>query len=220
MENSIDHKKCFCETLGHWLYHPLDTSHVCDNRALKFPECRRCRGIEPLKIKTVQKESSPTLVTLNVDREEWARAVRELKEDYDIRQGTKQDETSARRIAILLGELYLTHFHDSLALFRVPIIEKDGFDLAIEYRLKCDPLERESRVKSKLKKQVLCTWGVDKTSGVEGYTSQLKEWTRKALLENPEELEEESYGADGREIDFRGRPLESTGFEEIGIGPS
>jgi len=212
--------KIFCETLGHWLYHPVDTSLICDSRALKCSECRRCRGIESPKIKTVQKESSPKLITLNVDREEWKKAVREMKEHYGIRQGTKQDATSARRIAVLLGELYLTHFHDSLALFRVPIIEKDGFDLAIEYRIKCEPLEREAGVKREFKKQVLCTWGVGKVSGMEGYTTQLKDWTIRVLLETTEEAKEKEYGPDYREIDFRNRSTESIGFEEIGIGPA
>jgi hypothetical protein len=155
-----------------------------------------------------------------VDREEWKKAVMELKEEYDIQQGTKQDETTARRIAILLGELYLTHFHDSLALFHVPIIEKDGYDLAIEYRFKCEPLEREVRVKREYKKQVLSTWGVDKTSGMEGYTTQLKELTLRVLLETTEEAEEKKYGPDTREIDFRERSFENIGFEEIGIGPA
>jgi hypothetical protein len=154
--------------------------------------------------------------------EEWEKAVRELKEGYGIRQGTQKDETSARRIAILLVELYLTHFHDSLALFRVLIIEKDGFDLAIEHRLKCEPLEREARVKREHKKKVLCTWGVDKASGMEGYTTQLKDWTIRVLLENPEihEKEVEDDGPDYGEIGFRERSFESIGFEEIGIGPA
>ena len=220
MENQSGSKYFFCETLGYWLYHPVDTSLICDNRALKFSECRRCRGIESPKIKTAQRESPLKLITLNVDREEWGKAVRELKQDYDIRQGTKQDETSARRIAILLGELYLTHFRDSSALFRVPIIEKDGFDLAVEYRLKCEPLEREARVKREYKKQVLCTCGVDKVSALERYTTQLKEWTIRSLLEATEEAEEKDYGPDHREVDFRERSPEGIGFEEIGIGPA
>lgn len=62
--------------------------------------------------------------------------------------------------------------------------------------------------------------GVDLRSGMEGYTTQLKEWTIKALLETTEEAEEKEYGPDHREIDFRGRSFESTGFEEIGIGPA
>jgi hypothetical protein len=219
MERQSGSKK-FCETLGYWLYHPVDTSLICDNRALKFSECRKCRGIESPKIKTVREESRLKLIILGVDREEWGNAVRELKEDYEIHEGKKQDETSARRIGILLGDLYLTHFRNSLALFRVPIIEKDGFDLAIEYRLKCEPLEREARVKREYKKQVLCTWGVDKTSGVEGYTTQLKDWTISALLEATEEAEEKDYGPSHREVDFRGRSPEGIGFEEIGIGPA
>jgi hypothetical protein len=34
-------------------------------------------------------------------------------------------------------------------------------------------------------------WGVDKTSGMEGYTTQLKEWTVRVLLEIPEEEKKE-----------------------------
>jgi len=220
MGDKSNSKKFFCETLGYWLYHPVDSSLICDSRALKYSECRRCRGIEPLKI--VQKETSPKLITLNVDREEWEKLVRELKENYDIRQGTKQDETSARRIAILLGKLYLTHFHDSSALFHIPIIEKDGFDLAIEYRFKCEPLEREARVKREYKKRVLCTWGVDKVSGVEGYTTQLKDWTIEALFEEIiPKIGEKDYGTvESRKIDFRNRPFEDFRLEEIGIGPT
>lgn len=43
---------------------------------------------------------------------------------------------SSRLIAILLGELYLSGFGTSNpgALLNVAIIEKDGFDLAMEYR--------------------------------------------------------------------------------------
>ena len=220
MKKQLDPKKFFCETLGYWLYHPVDTSLICDNRALKFSECRRCRGIEVPKIKVAKKKRSPKLVTLEVDREEWCKAARELREEYHIRQGTKQDKTSAKRIAILLGELYLILFHDPLALFRVPIIEKDGFDLAIEYRLECEPLEKEARVKREYKKQVLSAWGIDKTSGMEGYTTQLKEWTIEALLETDEEMKGENYGPDDGEIDFGSGSTESIGFEEIGIGPA
>ena len=58
---------------------------------------------------------------------------------------------SSKRIGILLGNLYLTRFGrgNSRALFNVTTIEKDGYDLAIEYRLTCDPLERGKRFKDR-----------------------------------------------------------------------
>jgi hypothetical protein len=86
-----------------------------------------------------------------------------------------------------LGELYLIQFRGDYQKF--PIVEKDGYDLAIEYRLRCDPLEREGKKPVNVKKQILLTWGVDKTSGMEGFTSQLKEWTVMALLEASESTE-------------------------------
>lgn len=163
------------------------------------------------------------MIALDVDKNKWVEAVRVIQEECGIHEGTKQDETSARRIAILLGELYLSAFRgsSSKAIFNVPIVEKDAFDLAVEYRLTCDPLEREERVKPHMRKQVLATWGVDKTSGVEGYTTQLKEWTAIALLGISKTVDrEEDHGAIDRQgsFDFGSRPLEDAGLEEIGIG--
>jgi hypothetical protein len=108
-------------------------------------------------------------------------------------------------------------------MFNVPIVEKDAFDLAIEYRLTCDLLEHEEGGKPHLRKQILCTWGVDKTSGVEGYTTQLKEWMIKALLGISESIKEEDYGADRedesrRSFVFGKRSFEGIGLEEAGIG--
>lgn len=219
--------KTFCETFSHWLYHPKDTSLVCDNRAKRLSECRRCRGIEPLKVSLLrQRETIPKTTILSVDRNKWIEAVREIHQGCGINEGHKQDETSARRIGILIGELYLSEFRESnpIAVFNVSIVEKDAFDLAIEYRLTCDPLEAEERVKLHLRKQVLCTWGVDKTSGMEGYTTQLKGWTAEASLEIPETIEqEEKHGPDRedqsrRSFDFGERSSEGIGLEEAGIG--
>jgi hypothetical protein len=160
------------------------------------------------------------MILLNVDKNKWIEAVRVIQEEYGIREGTKKDETSARRIAILLGELYLSEFREgsSKAISNVTIVEKDAFDLAAEYRLSCDVLDREERVKPHLRRQVLCTWGLDKPSGVEGFTSQLKEWTAEALFGNFETNEkEENYGT-GREIDLGSGALETFGLDEAGIG--
>jgi hypothetical protein len=217
--------KTYCETLNHWLYHPLDTSVVCDNRAKKLgmSECRKCRGVESNKtvIPPLKRESIPQMIPLNVDRNRWIEALKGIREEYGIREGTKRDEMSARRIAILVGELYLSRFGrgNPKALLNVMIIEKDAYDLSIEYRLKCDTLEHEERVKPHLRKQVLSTWGIDKASGVEGYFTQLKEWTIKALLGVSETIEEEKeYGTNAGEIDFGSRSFEGIGLEEAGIG--
>lgn len=213
--------KTYCEIFKHWLYHPVDTSLLCDKRAKRLPECRRCRGIEaPKTIATLKKEAILKMILLNVDKNKWIEAVRVIQEEYGIREGTKKDETSARRIAILLGELYLSEFREgsSKAISNVTIVEKDAFDLAAEYRLSCDVLDREERVKPHLRRQVLCTWGLDKPSGVEGFTSQLKEWTAEALFGNFETNEkEENYGT-GREIDLGSGALETFGLDEAGIG--
>lgn len=146
--------------------------------------------------------------------------VKELQEEYSIFEGNKKDEISARRIGILLGDLYASKFKGNI--INAPIIEKDGFDLALEYRLKCDPLEKEEKFKGKEKKQILCTWGVDKVSGVEGYTTQLKEWTVRALLEPVnEEKEDEDYGTEREEsrlLDTGSRAFENFRLEEAGIG--
>lgn len=218
--------KTHCETLNHWLYHPVDTSIVCDNRAKRFLECRRCRGIEPSKVALPrQRESVPKMIMLNVDKNKWVEVVKQIEGEYGIHEGHRQDETSARRIAMLLGELYLSGFHqdNSNAMFNVTIMEKDAFDLAIENRLTCDLLEREERVKPHVRKQLLCTWGVDKTSGIEGYTTQLKEWTIKTLLGISGKIKEEEHGADRedesrRSFDFGERSSEGIGLEEAGIG--
>jgi len=219
--------KTFCEIQNHWLYSPVDTSILCENRAKRFSECRRCKWIEPPKVALPrQREPVPRINRLNVDKNKWIEAVKQIQEEYGIRGGNRQDETSARRIAISIGELYLSEFRESnlKAIFNVPIVEKGAFDLAVEYRLTCGPLEREERVKPHMRKHVLCTWGVDKTSGVEGYTTQLKEWTAEALLGISETVqEEEEYGADRedesrRPLNFGERSFEGIGLEETGIG--
>lgn len=216
--------KTYCETFNHWLYHPVDSSLLCEKRARRLPECRRCKGIEaPKATVTPKKEAILKMIALDVNKNKWIKAVKRIQQEYGISEGHKQDETSARRIAILLGELYLSEFRasSSKAIFNVPIVEKDAFDLAVEYRLTCDPLEHEERSKPHMRKQALCTWGVDKTSGVEGFTTQLKEWTAAALLEISETVDKEDYhGAVDRQgsFDFGSRPLEDAGFEEIGIG--
>ena len=157
------------------------------------------------------------MITLDVDQGEWVKAMKELQREYVIREGTKQDETSSRRIALLLGEAYITNFRNgSNVILNYPIVEKDAFDLAMEYRLTCDPLEREERVKGGVKKQILCTWGADKASGMEGYTSQLKEWTLRAFLEVPER-EGEDYEPRG-EANAGSRTDEELRLEEAGIG--
>ena len=169
-----------------------------------------------------RKPSSKTNVP-GIDENQWLNAMRGLKDEYGLIKGTRRDETSARRIAILVGEFYLKQrMKDSLS--NVLVIEKDVFDLALEQRLKCNPLEKESRCRDG--KRALCTWGVDKASGFEGYTTQFKDWTTKALLEEPEiTCKEEAYGTetgDGGEgtIDLGVGTTEAPGFEEAGIGPA
>jgi len=59
-------------------------------------------------------------------------------------------------------------------------------------------LEREERFKDrKGREQVLQTWGVDKTSGMEEYPTQLMEWTIRTLLESESEKEVEKKGKHG-----------------------
>jgi len=50
-----------------------------------------------------------------------------------------------------------------------------------------------------MRKHALCTWGVDKASGVERYSTQLKEWAAEALLRISESIEEEDHGAIDRQ---------------------
>jgi len=202
----------------------VNTSIVCEKRTRRLSECRRCKGKEAPKATVIpKKEAIPKMIALDVDKDKWIEAVRVVQGECGIHEGTKQDETSARRIAVLMGELYLSKFGrgNPRGLLNVMIVEKDTFDLAVEYRLTCDPLEREERVKPYMRKHVLCTWG-DKTSGMEGYTTtQLKEWTATALLGISKTVDrEEDHGAIDRQgsFDFGSRPLEDAGLEEIGIG--
>jgi hypothetical protein len=190
-------------------------------------ECRRCQGIEYSKSKAspIKKEVITKVILLDVDRESLIEAVRAIQEENNIREGNKQDETSSRRIAILLGELYLSDFIDhsneklTSSMLNVTIIERDVFEFAMEYRLRCDPLDRESRVKPHLKKQVLFTWGVDKTSGMEGYTiPQLKEWTTQALLVQEGKGIDHGDREEPRSFNFGNRPFEGIGVEAIGLG--
>jgi hypothetical protein len=206
--------KTFCETFNRWLYHFIDTKFICENRVkLSIPECLKCRGIiSSIKKFELSKKPDPIEIYLSVDKDRWIGKVKEMVEEYNIQAGRKKDEISARRIANLFGEIYikLSTEPTQVKLLRVMIVEKDMFDLATELRLECDPLECEERVKPHLRKKVLCTWGVDKTTGLEGYTSQLKEWTIEALKPMEEEY--------GRKIDFGSRSLENIKLEEIGIG--
>ncbi len=223
--------KTYCQTFDHWLCHPEDTKLICQNRAERLPECRRCMGIEAQKASlTPLPERKPfrRAIVSGVGKDEWLDAVREFKAEYGIREGSRSDEIDAKRVANLAGELYLgfVRGRDRLEriMLNVMIIEKDIFDLAMEYRLRCDPLERESKKGDR--KHVLLTWGADKASGMEKYTSQLKEWTAQALLEKPEtnNKEEVVYGREDTEDAVWGSPhlgtgsLEEPGFEEAGIG--
>ncbi|MGA2464667.1 MAG: hypothetical protein ABSH06_09990 [Thermodesulfobacteriota bacterium] len=187
--------------------------------------CAKCgKSCVPGAHPCFKEELIPKFIPLDVDKEKWFEIVRELQEEYNIAEGDKRDETSARRVAILLGEAYLTHHRELKTgkgifandpLLNVTIVEKDAFDLAIEYRLSCDPLEKEDRVKGD-KKRVLCTWGVDKTSGMERFTTQLKEWSVVALLTTPER--KEAIDDAGGEVDFGSRSYETFRFEEVGVG--
>jgi hypothetical protein len=171
-----------------------------------------------------QDELNSQLILLDVSRDEWIKEVKLLQEDYNIRQETKTDEVSARRIAILFGEMFIRTFRGRMDVIKyVPIIEKDCYDIGIENRLVCDPLEREERIKPHLRKQVLRTWGVDKSSGVEGYTTQLKELIIMALIKvlEAKEKEEENHGIQGEEsgsFDIGGRSLEGSQLEKAGVG--
>ncbi len=218
--------KTYCEYFDHWLYHPEDTRFICESRAKRFSECGRCRGMETRTAVTDPNPEQKPAIKIDVpdvDENQWLNAMRGLKDEYGIRKGTRRDETSARRIAILVGELYLAQSVKESSLNTL-IVEKDVFDLAFEHRLSCNPLERELRCRDR--KRVLSTWGVDKTSGLEGYTTQLKDWTMKALLEEPEITnKEEEHGTEignGREgtVDLGVGTFEGPGFEEAGIGPT
>ena len=247
--------KVFCESFNHWLYHPLDTRLICENRIkLSIPECLRCKGITSVNkkeksrspfyckkynLKISQCSRHPELnggvcneciqskylqeIYLNLDKDQWVNQVKWAVEEYNIQIGEKKDEISARRIANLLGEIYikLSAEPTQVKLLRVMIVEKDMFDLAMELKLECNPLESEERVKPHLRKKVLCTWGIDKTSGLERYTSQLKEWTIEALKINQplaEDFQSKEETKYGREIDLGAGTHEGFELEEIGIG--
>ena len=154
-----------------------------------------------------------------VSREKWIKAVEELKQEHGIQIGTRRDETSARRLAILVGELYLTRFGRGLkgALLVVPAIEKDLYDLAMDLRLTCDALEREARGGRESQNKVLCTWGVDRKSGAEDFTTILKEWTAIALAETENARKENDHGTGGKTNPGE-RAFGTLRFEEIGIG--
>jgi len=190
----------FCDRFNCWLFHSISTDLICAARVKRFAECRKCKGIEEEPKKGPSPKRHDTMlrmIPLNVDRDEWINLVREIQEEYGIHEDTKQDPISARRIAILLGEAYITNFRNGPnVILNCPIVEKDCFDLAMEYRLTCDPLERETRGKGGYKKQVLYTWGVDKVSGMENCTTQLKEWSAVALLIKEEENEQSNFTGD------------------------
>ncbi len=142
------------------------------------------------------------MIALNVDKEKWVALVKEVQEEYNIREDKKQDERSAQRIGILLGENYIRNFRTvSKVITYAPIVEKDGFDLAMEYRLTCDPLERELTAKPEARRKVLHVWGVNKISGMDHLTTQLKEWTIRALVKTSEigkeDLENGKFGFAG-----------------------
>lgn len=214
--------KIYCKEFDYWIYHPADPELVCENRAKKLglPKCKKCRGIpspEPIP----KEKPIPQLILLNVDRDKWIEKVREIQKEYEIEKGKKPDATASRRIAVLLGEAYIEHFGEqSKVLLNVPIVEKDMYDMALENRLICPVLEREKKVKPHRRMDVLCTWGVDKTSGVEGYTTQLKEWAAIALLAESKEKEENGNGEQGTDgQDHHGSgSFENLGIEKVGIG--
>lgn len=113
------------------------------------------------------------------NQEKWEKAIKKTMKDYDIRPAKSKNTVSSRRIAILFGEEFL-RLGGGLAL--VPIVEKDMYDLAMELQLRCDPLERELKVKPEWRSTVLTVWGVSKLSGMEQKTiSDLKEWTKGVL---------------------------------------
>jgi hypothetical protein len=150
-------------------------------------------------------------------RQRWVEKVKEIREEYSIEVGKKQDEVSARRFAILIAEAFTSIFAGRPGVIDLmPIIEKDHFDLAFENRLYCDPIPGEEKVKPEFRKKVLAVWGTDKRSGMEGSTCNLKEWTIGALLE-AQEKEVEDYESGG-EVDLGSRTYEELGLEKAGIG--
>ncbi len=127
------------------------------------------------------------LLSLDVDKNEWIKAVVAAKVEYQIEQGSKMDSVSSRRIAILLTEAYLSLSRGTpRAILFAPVVEKDMYSLAMEHRLTCEPLERESRVKAEHRNHILTTWGIDRRFGLDDLMTQLKGWTLAALLELPE----------------------------------
>jgi hypothetical protein len=163
-------------------------------------------------------------------RQRWIERVEELREEYSIEVGERRDEVSARRIAILMTEAFAMMFTGKRGVVELmPIIEKDHFALALQNKLCCDPLPREERVKPELRRRVLTTWGVDRVSGMEGSTCNLKEWTASVLL-NPKRKEKKDGNGQGnplRENYIGGRAYEDMESEEVGrykdetsIGPS
>jgi hypothetical protein len=163
--------------------------------------CARCgdRIANPLNHTCVDlglKEHKPTVQT-HVDREKWTRIVKEMFAEYEVERGTKKDLISARRIAMILGEEYLRQ-RPPQGIWNIMILEKDLYELALENRLTCNMLERETKVKPHLRGRVLEVWGVDKRSGFESFVTDLKEWTIRAMTEEGEVREDDFPGSDSR----------------------
>jgi hypothetical protein len=201
----------YCDIFEHEIYHHSDPELVCTSRTKTYSECRRCKAVElpeAKKIAVPKPEITKRLVILDVDKDKWMAEVKKIKSEYHIGVGSARDLKAARRIAVLLGEAYLSELKGNQ--LRLTIVEKDMFDLAVEYRLTCEPLEWEFDKKRDDPKK-LSVWGVDRASGLELYTTQLKEWTSVALLVVPEKKEKEVKVDGGTRIERVGRNVDRTG---------
>lgn len=149
-------------------------------------------------------------------KQRWAARVKEIVRDFSVSVDKKKDETSARRFAILIGETILEMLAGTPRIVDyLPIIEKDHYDLALRQKLYCDPIPAEETFKAGLGDRVLTVWGVDRRSGLESSTCNLKDWTLEALTEA---FGKEEKDEPGRQADFGDRSFEEFGLEEAGIG--
>jgi len=170
--------------------------------------------------------SPERFVPLDVDRERWVDGIRGLRDEYGISEGTKQDSQSSKRIALLVSEFYLYNYRELRTgkgifhndpLLNVSIIEKEVYEMAIENKLTCDPLESETRVKDPARRgAVLDIWGIDKKNGFENCRSQLSEWTAITLL--GERKDEDGRESESGQVDFGNGLDEGFELEESGIG--
>ncbi len=138
-------------------------------------------------------------------KQKWTDALSELKAEYNIQSGTKIDERSSRRIAIIVSELFIKTFPQKNSQISFYYLEPTIYQIARKYRLQCDPMDREER-NPKAVDSMLKIWGADKGQGVEVKITNLEEWLEPLWREN------------GRATIFGSKSHGNARFEKIGLG--